>query len=382
MKALKIIFLLCCVAVSSCKDPFSPEVSKNYKDLLVVEGFVNIGGNTQIKVSRSIDLQDSRSTDPEKNATITVEGEDGSLVTGTSMENGLCTLATQNLVLGKKYKVRITLASGKIYETGYLATKATPEIDNISYAVTNKGFQIYADTHDPANATRFYTWDYEETWEVGVPFVSTHEFKNSQVVLRDPGINIQRCWTNSKSSSILLGSTARLSEDKITLAPIVYIPGNSVKVARLYSILVRQRGLTKDAYEYLERMKKNTEQIGGIFDAQPSELTGNLVCTSNPADKVLGWISAGTIVEKRIFISHSDKPATGIDWVYRERCDANVIDKDSLIYYIRANKFIVNEMVFQINPESPILYKYTMSTEECIDCRLQGSNLKPSFWPN
>ncbi|MNK12319.1 hypothetical protein D3C87_303780 [compost metagenome] len=382
MKALKIAFLLCCLIVSSCKDPFTPEVSKNYKDLLVVEGFINIGGTTQIKVSRSIDLQDSRSTDPETNATIAIEGEDGSLVTGKSTEKGECFLMTQNLVLGKKYKARIILASGKVYETGYLATKATPEIDSISYAIADKGFQIFANTHDPANDTRFYTWDYEETWEVGVPFVSTMEFKNSQVVARDPSVNIQRCWTSSKSSNILLGSTARLSEDKLTLVPIVYIPGNSVKVAKLYSILVRQYGLTKDAYEFMERMKKNTEQIGGIFDVQPSELKGNLVCISDPAEKVLGWISAGTIVEKRIFISYQDKPSSGVNWVYRENCNASVIDKDSLVYYIRSNKFIVNEMYAETYPGGPLMYKYTMSTEECIDCRLQGSNLKPAFWPN
>ena len=381
MKALKIIFLFCCLIASSCKDPFSPEVSDNYKDLLVVEGFVNIGGNTRIKVSRSIDLQDSRATDPEKNATITVQGEDGSLVTGKSAENGECVLATQSLVLGKKYKVIITLTNGKVYETGYLEGKATPEIDNISYAITDKGFQIYANTHDPENDTRFYNWDYDETWEVTVPFISTYEFKNGQVVPRDLSINIQRCWTNSRSSSILLASSARLSEDKITLAPIIYIPGNSIKVARLYSILVRQRGLTKDAYEYLELMKKNTEQIGGIFDVQPSELMGNLVCTSNSADKVIGWISAGTIVEKRIFISHGDKPATGIDWVYREQCDAFVTSKDSLGYYLQSHKFIVNEQTFTDN-SGVTSSRYTMSNEECIDCRLQGSNVKPSFWPN
>lgn len=382
MKALKILFLLCCLIASSCKDPFTPEVSKNYKDLLVVEGFINIGGTTQIKVSRSIDLQDSRTTDPEKNATITIVGEDGSLVTGKSTENGECLLMTQTLALGKNYKVRLTLANGKVYETGYLATKATPEIDGINYSITDKGFQIFANTHDPENNTRFYKWDYEETWEVGVPFVSTHEFKNSQVVPRDPSINIQRCWANSKSSSILLGSSARLSEDKITLAPIVFIPGNSVKVANLYSILVKQFGLTKEAYEYLERMKKNTEQIGGIFDVQPSELTGNLVCVSDPNEKIVGWVSAGTIVEKRIFISYKDKPSSGINWVYSKNCDASMIDKDSLVHYIRSNKFIVNETFAESYPGGPLVYKYTMSKEECIDCRLQGSNIKPSFWQN
>lgn len=382
MKALKIVFLLCCLIVSSCKDPFAPEVSQNYKDLLVVEGFINIGGTTQIKVSRSIDLQDSRTTDPERNASIMIEGEDGSLVTGKSTEKGECVLATQTLVLGKKYKVRIILSNGKVYETGFLASKATPEIDNISYTTSDKGFHIFANTHDPANATRFYTWDYEETWEVGVPFVSTHEYKNLQVVERDPSINIQRCWTGSRSSSILLGSTAGLSEDKLTLVPIAYIPGSSVKVAILYSILVRQYGLTRDAYEYLERMKKNTEQIGGIFDAQPSELKGNLVCVSDPAEQVLGWISAGTVVEKRIFISYRDKPASGRDWVYQRNCIERVISKDSLAYYVGSNKFIVNEMYGTAYPGGPTVYMYTMSSEECIDCRLQGSNSKPSFWPN
>jgi len=382
MKALKIAFILYCLIMSSCKDPFTPDISPNYKDLLVVEGFINIGGITEIKISRSIDLKDSRSIDPVKNASISILGDDGSLVTGKSTESGECLLMTENLVLGKKYKVTISLAAGKVYETGYLASKATPEIDSISYAVTDKGFQIFANTHDPANDTRFYTWDYRETWEVGVPFVSTHEFKNSRVVLRDPSINIQHCWAYSKSSNILLGSTARLSEDKLTMAPIVYIPGNSVKVANLYSILVRQYGLTKDAYEYMERMKKNTEQIGGIFDAQPSELKGNLVCISDPAEKVLGWISAGTIVQKRIFISYKDKPGSGINWIYQKSCNASVIDLDSLVYYIRSNKFIVNEMVGEAYPGGPLLYKYTMSTEDCIDCRLQGSNSKPLFWPN
>lgn len=382
MKVIKIVLFLFCFTVCSCKDPFTPEVGQNYKDLLVVEGFINIGGTTQIKVSRSIDLRDSRSTVPEKNASMTIEGEDGSLVKGTSTENGECFLATKTLSLGKKYKLRVLLASGKVYETGYLTSKATPEIDSISYTASDKGFQIFANTHDPANDTRFYTWDYEETWEVRVPFVSTHEYKNAQVVERDQSVNIQRCWTSSKSSNILLGSTARLSEDKLTMAPIVYIQGNSIKVANLYSILVRQYGLTKDAYEYLERMKKNTEQIGGIFDAQPSELKGNLICVSDPAEQVLGWVSAGTVVQKRIFISHENKPAGGINWVYRQICNASVINQDSLAYYIGSNKFIVNEMVATAYPGGPLVYKYTMSSQECIDCRLRGSNSKPSFWLN
>ena len=383
MRALKLILFCCCIFSFACKDSFNPVVSDNYKDLLVVEGFINIGGVTQIKVSRSIVLLDSRSSAAEKNATINIVGEDGTSISGVSNDNGECFLATENLSLATKYKLRISLATAKVYETDFLTSKATPDIDDISFATTDKGFNVLLDTHDDSNNTRYYTWNYDETWEVRVPFVSTHEFKNSEVVLRDPNINLQYCWAYSSSSNILLGSTARLSQDKITAAPITYIVGNSEKVAHLYSILVRQYGLNKEAYEYLENMKKNTEQIGGLFDPQPSELKGNLTCISDPQEQVIGWISAGQVKQKRFFIKASDKPAVNANWVYNVPCESATIPKDSLVNYIRAGKVIVNEQTW-IAPGTtgPTLYLYTMSTENCIDCRLKGSNVKPSYWPN
>ena len=383
MKALKLIMFACCIINFSCKDSFSPEIDSNYKDLLVVDGFIDIGGITTIKVGRSIDLSDSRASAPEKNATISVLGEDGVEIKGRTNELGECLLPTQNLDLAKKYKLRIILADTKIYETSFLTNKATPEIDNLRFSATDHGFNILLNTYDDSNTTKYYTWDYEETWEVRVPYVSTHEFKNSQVVLRDPNINIQHCWANSSSSNILLGSTARISQDRITDAPITFVAGNSIKLAYLYSILVRQYGLTKEAYEYLENLKKNTEQIGGIFDPQPSEMKGNIQCISDPKEQVMGWISAGRMVQKRLFIKDSDKPSINSDWVYVQPCEGVVIPKDSLINYLRANKVIVNEQTW-VAPGTlePILYRYTMSTAACIDCRLKGSNIKPSFWPN
>jgi len=383
MKAFKLIIFASCILNFACKDSFKPEIDNNYKDLLVVNGFINIGGITSIKVGRSIDLLDTRSSAPEKNAIILVLGEDGSEIKGTTNELGECFLPTQNLNLVKKYKLRIILASTKTYETRFLSSKATPEIENLRFSATDNGFNVLLNTYDDSNTTKYYNWDYEETWEVRVPFVSTHEFKNSEVVLRDPNINIQHCWANSSSSTILLGSTARLSQDRVTDAPITFVAGNSIKVAYLYSILVKQYGLTKEAYEYLENLKKNTEQIGGIFDPQPSEMKGNIQCISDPNEQVIGWISAGRIAQKRLFIKDSDKPSINSDWVYVQPCEGVVIPKDSLINYIRANKVIVNEQAW-IAPGTlgPTLYRYTMSTKDCIDCRLKGSNIKPSFWPN
>lgn len=49
MKALRLIIFACCVLNFACKDSFKPEIDNNYKDLLVVEGFIDIGASPTLK---------------------------------------------------------------------------------------------------------------------------------------------------------------------------------------------------------------------------------------------------------------------------------------------------------------------------------------------
>jgi len=255
-----------------------------------------------------------------------------------------------------------------------LTCKVTPAIDSLNFGIENGGFQVYVDTHDDSNNTRYYTWDFDETWEIHSPFPSYYEVKNNEIVSRDASINISRCWLNGNSSRILLGTSERLVADKISQAPLIYIIGNDEKVSEMYSILVRQYAITKEAYLYLDNMRKNTEQIGGLFDPQPSEIKGNIMCVSNPTESVIGFISAGTVIQKRLFISKADKPAINRDWLFLSPCEwffvknKDILSSGSLIIDKSAND----------NGEPG----YNVATRTCIDCRFLGSNIKPSYWPN
>lgn len=375
-KATAYVFILF-LAFTACKEPFEPEVDLSYKNLLVVEGFINIGGETTIRLSRNADLKEFQSVLPEKNALIRIEGNQGTLIQGTSVENGKCVLDTRSLLFSEKYRLIIGLAGGAIYQTDYMENKVAPEIDSLNFRVEGSGFQIFVNTHDETNNTRYYNWDYSETWEIKSAFQSYFQFKNNKVSKRDPNVEIFNCWSYGQSSQIILGTTERLSEDKLSLAPLAFVPGNSIKLAYLYSILVRQYGLTKEAYQYLEVLKKNTENIGTIFDSQPSELKSNIICVSKPEEKVIGWISAGRITEKRLFISARSKPRAA-GWVYPETCTSRSIPRDSLFFYIPGND-IIDELR---DPFTSNLVGYTISTAPCIDCTLRGSNIKPSYWPN
>jgi hypothetical protein len=376
MKILKMALLFFMVGIYACKDPFMPEVESRFKNLLVVEGFIHIGGETTIKLSRTSDLSEL-SAKPEKNAMVQIEGEDGSLLSKLSEDDGKSILPTQNLDIKKRYRLKIVTANGKTYQTDFLQSKVTPEIDSVYFKVEDKGFQVYVDTHDDSGNTKYYHWDYQETWEIRSAFSATHEYKSGEVVPRDPAINIENCWVDAKSSKILIGSSERLNVDKISLFPIIHIKGNSTKVAYTYSILLHQYALTKEAYQYLEQMKKNTEQIGGIFDAQPSELKGNIFCVSNPEEEVVGWMSAGTISQSRLFIDYEDKPESGRDWLYPELCEAFYTSPDSLAIYMAGNHSLI-----RYEQEDKYGVIYLISEKQCIDCRLRGTNLKPPYWPN
>jgi hypothetical protein len=367
--------------ISGCKEPYTPEIDPQYKNLLVVEGFISIGGETTIKLSKTADLQNWESVIPEKNYNVIIEGDKGTNISGISGENGEAKLATENLNLEERYKLRIINPQGKEYETDYLESKLSPEIEDLIFKIEDFGFGIYLNTQDINNNSRFYSWDFSETWEVNSAFSSKIEYLNGKLVPRNPDVNIEYCWASSNSSDILLANSERLTNDIITLMPITYIVGNSPKIGSLYSILVKQYVLTKDAYNYNALMKKNTEQIGGIFDSQPSELKGNVICISNPQENVIGWVSAGTTSEKRIFIGHRDKPPNRADWMYREICDVLIVSPDSLVHNINNRKLIISENRMPMDNGETFI-NYNMATASCIDCRLRGSNVKPDYWPN
>jgi hypothetical protein len=360
-------------AITSCKEPFSPEIDANFKEVLVVEGYLNIGGSTSFVLSRSGGLKDYRARIPEPNAQIEVHGEDGTVLNGTSDENGFCWLSTTGLDINRRYRVVIITKNGKVYQTNFLESKRTPAIDSISRRVENNGFKLYVSTHDASGKAKYYSWDFHETWEIVSPVLAKLDYVNGKFVDRDPNINISRCWQNRTSSEILLASSERLSEDRVSMSPLVFIEGNSVKLEQMYSILVRQYAHSREGYQYLENMKKNTEKIGTIFDPQPSEIRGNITCVSHPKEQVIGWIDAGTVAEKRIFIGRRER-LPGWTYSYKD-CTVVQVPLDSVPNFILFG-YLVDQLALTQKVGA------YMAKAKCIDCRLLGSNVKPSFWPN
>ncbi|HKB45158.1 MAG TPA: DUF4249 domain-containing protein [Chitinophagaceae bacterium] len=381
------MFVACMVMLlfTQCKQLYDPQVEEKNIKLLVVEGFLNSGhGPTTIRLSHVVNLKDT-AIKPEPGAQVTVEGGNGSNVTLTGNANGEYSIAQLTLNNNVKYRLHIKTTDGKEYVSDFAAVKYTPPIDSITWQRENGGLRLYANAHDTQNATKYYQWKYEETWEFHSAFHNSIKYirdsittKITNLVYKYPDqsadTNIYRCWNTVNSSSIIIGSTEKLTADVVYL-PVQYIEPRSEKLSVLYSLKLKQYAVSKDEYLFLQKMKKNTEQIGTLFDPQPSELSGNIHCLTDPNEAVLGHVEITQEQTKRIFIYNNQVA----DWNYNAGCIAIEIDNnlDSIAKY---GFDLIPTIPYKISGFA-ILTFFATDKIECVDCTTRGIHQKPDFWP-
>jgi len=352
-----------------CKDKIDIPLRENDRSFLVVDGVIAAGPDSTIfLLSKSVNVKDPKGFVPELRALVFVEGKNGTVFSLREMGGGKYASSSLGLTPGADYRLHIKTSNNKEYFSDFVTAKITPDIDSISWKKENDDIMIYANTHDPANATKYYMWDYDETWEIHSAFVANYQYVSGATVVRSSGYHYV-CWKFGRSSNIHIGTSVLLSSDIISEAPLLLIPNGSEKVGVRYSILVRQQSLTKEAYEYLSMMKKNTESLGSIFDPLPSELKGNIHCVSDPDQGVIGYVTASSFSKKRLFIT----------WIEA------------------GSKFSLGCSEFRVkdNPDSIRFYfpgylpwdydfgtgHYLSSTAECVDCTKRGGSLiMPSYW--
>src|ERR1700743_238578 len=408
-KRIYLIIVLVTVFIAGCRKPYSPAVLSAANSYLVVEGVINSGSDsTFIKLSRTVKLSDKTSTNPELNATVAVEGDQQMSypLKETGMGNYAC--AGLNLNNSHKYRLDIKTSNGKQYLSDYVEVLNSPPIDSISYDIkgtpSGPGLNIYSNTHDPGNKVHYFRWEYKETWIIHSAFESFFKSNGDTVLKRDMvNDNIYTCWLSDTSSDVVLGSSAKLSQDIISNNPIISIASISEKLGDEYSIIVKQYALTTDAYNFYVNLKKNTEQLGSIFDAQPSEIAGNIHSVSNPSEPVLGYVSVGGTSSQRIFIKKTQLPHAWEYTPFYDDCilfrqyqykipccyysisgDGHVDPINQVDEFINYNKDGGNTdpviRIDAIGPSGQPPIGYTAAIKECVDCTLRGSNKMPIFW--
>ena len=362
--------------VIGCKQAYVPPVHSGNTSFLVVEGFINNGQDSSyISLTHTYTLADTGSVTAELHAKLTVEGTDNTTYPLTEWGGGQYGAASLPLNNTQQYRLRIKTSAGKEYLSDFLTLKVSPPIDSINWARTGDGVQIYANTHDPQNASHYYRWDYQEAWEFHSVYYAYLKWVNDQIQPLNPN-PFYTCYKYATSKTVLINSTTKLAKDEVYAFPVELIPSNSWMISVRYSIQVKQYVLTADAYNYWQALQQNTEQIGSIFGPQPfAPPKSNIHNTADATEEVIGFLSAGTLRKQRIFITPGQIP----NWQLGYYSDCNLLNEptDSLYFYLtqlKGNWPVSQEII------SPTESRWNIAAQECVDCTMTGTLTPPSFW--
>jgi hypothetical protein len=379
LKIRPVVILMACVLLNACREKHVPVIDDVNPNYLVVDGFINTGSDSTIfRLTRTFKLENRATVAPERGAILQVEVEGGTtyLLPELSLKPGFYAVPTLSQDQTRKYRLRVRTKDSKEYLSDFVESKVSPPV-TLTYDFKHGNLNIYTNTEDATGKSTYYNYNYVETWQYTAPLKSLLKVVNGSIMDRFfPQDDIWNCYRHVPSSKISIASTAALTEDRVSDNLLVDILPNSLKVRIEYSILVKQTVLTKAGFNFFETLRKNTEQVGSIFDSQPSQLFGNIHCTTNPAEVVVGFISAGTATEKRILLLAKDLPFPFIVPPPDAYCVSKMdtIDTPEEFTKVRGGKEYIP---ISDDPPPFVATKFF----ECVDCRLQGgTNIVPPYW--
>ena len=372
------LLMVCCIEPVEIK-------SVTYDKVLIVEGYLTgEAKNHKILLSNTSRLND-REVIVEEGASVTIQDNSGGIVTLSENEPGVYYTPIYAGAPGKSYQLFIQTRDGRKYTSAQVKFKNTPDIKNI-YAeyfgdrgYESNGVEIYLDTEDPSGLTRFYRWEFEETYEIQTPFPSNFVWiGGNQVIFRDQPVD--HCWATDTSENIVIATTANLQSDKITKHLVRFIPATSHVLRIKYSLLVRQYALDETSYIFWKMIHDVNETQGSLFDIQTGAVQGNIRSDTNPEEMVLGYFDAGVVAEKRVFFTPSDFTPSGYKVPKYLTVCAEYVPVDITIDHI-GEYMEKNHESMEISETSGAgAVTLHLMPKFCCNCTDKGTNVKPSFW--
>jgi hypothetical protein len=385
MKNCKYPILIILILVS-CRKPYNPPVISSPISYPVVEGTINTLGITTIKLSRTVSLSSSQKNPALTGATVVILSSQGSAYPLTEAQPGQYQSVSLNLDNSQQYRLSVKVSTGEQYLSDFESVAVSPPIDSVGYSITGNGVQLYVSTHDPTNNTKYFRWDFNETWKFHSFYESDYVTNGKAILPRTLQQQVYYCYASDTATNIFLANTSHLSQSVIYQNPLTTIAPTSEKVENEYTIQVNQYALSGDAYNFWNNLKENSENLGSIFDPLPSEISGNIHSVNNTAQLILGYVGVCAIQTKRVFIYRQALPNA---WQPTYPYPGCAIDTEYLVNPVtrqpdvELNLVPLNSLLIPVTPifaqdGAPI--GYSASNLPCADCAIRGTTTVPIFW--
>jgi hypothetical protein len=247
--------------------------------------------------------------------------------------------------VGSTYTLFIETSDGSKYQSSPETMKASPEIDKIftNYELRDNfskgdarrgGFNVYVDFQDSPTIGDNYQWvwtHYERANTCSNCFFGTYNFRLNTCVINVPPTNLTLnyrcntdCWNISYSSELNVLSDSYLNGKRITGKQVARVPFDSTSN---YYLQLEQRVITRNAFNYYQDLKIQTQNNGTLFDIPAeTQFSFNIKSVTNPDEKILGIFDVYSVKKKIIYIDRISGVPTNESPVFVNVVEGKIVE--------------------------------------------------------
>ncbi len=369
--------------------------TENFESALVINAVItNEEIHQEILLSRTYRFEEDGPT-PVSNAVVKVVGNNEEFLFEESETGKYVSNVAFSALPNIDYKLQITTGNGKMYSSNQEQLTSITIIDAL-YAQREinddgvDGVSMYLDSFDPTGNSKYYRYDYEETFKIIAPewvsedLMVVPDSPNCEVIFVPRPKEQRTCYRTEFSKGINQTNTTNLAEDRVSRHLARFVSSQNYIISHRYSILVKQYIQTEEAYNYLKTIN-NFSSEGSIFSQlQPGYVLGNIISEGNPLEKVVGFFEVSSVSSKRIFFNYTDFYPNELLPPYIISCQFRAPkqfkDDGSCGGLITG---ILNKSLVYLEPnigQIPMAGPYLMVDRPCGDCTVLGSSTPPDFW--
>lgn len=269
---------------------------------MVIQGQLLKGfpSKVAVRVSRSSDFKSRGLPPPVSGAVVLVADDSGNELLIPEVEAGLYQVEINDgnddlpVESGREYMLKVTTGEGGQYVSTMEPLHAVPLADSISIELIEREeldhndlrqttpyvqFFIHTPLEVPSNEQKAYLrWDFEAVYQV------------QEVFVPGPGPGPQNCFVTRslglEKVEVFNGNEA--NSDRLDRYMIV----EDLAEARFglgYLLTVRQQSLSRGAYHYWDQVNETVSLSGGLFEAAPGKIQGNLTNLEDSDEEVFGY---------------------------------------------------------------------------------------------
>ena len=296
------------LTLSGCIEEYEAVLSDDDTDLLVVEGTIHPGENTFI-LSRTQPVNSTDIYPMIRRAEISVRGSDGSEYV-TQSDYGYHTCWIDALAPDVAYYLHIEV-DGEVYESDPqkpLRTEGIADVRGVQNTPeSNIDVLITPDAPFQPDKANYYSWTYDETWEVRPEYTTRIYFDIETMKVVDKPDQFPKCgWKDATIRTIMVGASLNYEGQHIQQLKAYDIDRGDERMFHKYSGLVHQRAISKAEYEYELARRQAGSEMGGLFTPLPSALPTNIRCLTS-SKHVIGFVGCSlNTTERRFFLDADD----------------------------------------------------------------------------